>query len=128
MTKLVYDKWGGLDGRILTDEEYNNLTVEELLAAIDHSTWSLGVIDTDNDIRFTTGAQDKLNKMSAKQLKEFIRENGGLIIRLDEPAERNIFPVCSKGPRKGYPNYKEKPEVFLDRWYDIEVKDDCVLK
>jgi hypothetical protein len=106
MTKLVYDEWGGLDGRTLTDEEYNNLTVEELLITIYQSSWALGVIDTDDDMWFTQEARKELEKKSAEQLKDFIRENGGLIISfLDKPGHRYVYPE-----------------------YDIEVKDDCVLK
>jgi hypothetical protein len=117
-TKLVYDEYGELLGRTLDDEEYTSVTAEELITAIGHSSWGLGVIDTDNDGRFTMKAEDNLNKMSAEQLREFIQENGGLIIILDVPEERNVFPVFSKGPRKGYPNYKKEPETFYDRWYE----------
>jgi hypothetical protein len=127
-TKLVYDEWGGLSGRTLTDEEYDDLTVEELLNTLYQSSWSDGVIDSDDDIRFTKEARDELEKKSAEQLREFIRENGGLIIRLNTPSPRYVYPVFSKGPRKGLPDYKKEADIFLDQWYDIEVKDDCVLR
>ena len=127
MTKLVYDEWGGLDGRTLTDEEYNNLTVEELLVAIYHSFGVLA-LEQDNDCRFTQRVREELEMKSAEELKELIRENDGLIIRLSEPDHRYVFPEFSKGPRKGHLNFKKEPEVFIDRWYHIENKEDCVLK
>jgi hypothetical protein len=116
MTKLVYDEWDDLLGRTLTDEEYECLTAEELIDAIGHSSWGLAVSDTDNDSRFTIEAQDKLNEKSREQLKEFIQNNNGLIVRfLEEPEERNVFPVFSNGPRKGYENCTKVSEVFFDR-------------
>jgi hypothetical protein len=129
MTNLVFcDITKEIIGRTLTDDEYTNITSEELIIAIRHSDWGLGIIDTDSDCRFTKEAIDKLTEKSAEQLKEFIRENDGMLIRSDEPMERNVFPLFQKGPRKGYPNFKKEPEIFVDRWYSIEHEDECVLK
>ena len=137
MTNLVYteDDYPAeqeLIGRTLTDEEYECLTVEELITAIRHSSWAwwvfAGTKGLEPNGRFTIETQKWLNEQSARELKEFIREKDGLIIRLDEPEERNEFPVFSKGPRKGFPNYKKEPETCFDRWHDIHFKDECILK
>jgi hypothetical protein len=85
MSNLVYCYVTEEDiARTLTDEEYNNLTKEELIPAITRCGWGYGVVDThidaDNVVRFTKEALEKLNKKSAEQLKDFIRENNGVLL------------------------------------------------
>jgi hypothetical protein len=42
---------------------------------------------------------------------------------LQEPLFREEFPPITKGPRKGYPNFKKAPKRFQDRLYLIAFLD-----
>jgi hypothetical protein len=140
MTHLVYDEiseeiCGTLTnddilGRTLTDDEYANITADELRDAIHHSDWALfnEVFETGRDWRFTPECYKKLNAMTADELKDLIQKGNGLLIRGLEPTFRTVFPPITRGPRKGYPNFRKEPEEFWDRWYSIEHKDNCVVK
>jgi hypothetical protein len=126
---LLYDVvCDELVGRALTQEEYDNITAQEIRDAINNTSWGWCVIDIDNDGRFTKEAYDALHAMTVEQLKALIEEHKSVLIRCEQPTFRNVFPVFSKGPRKGYPNFKKEPEVFEDRWYTIEFKEDIVTK
>jgi hypothetical protein len=141
MTKLVYfkdEEPPEILGRIPTSDEYANITETELLDAIRHSSWATCVLDTDRDFRFTKEVRNMLRAMTAAELKDLIEKHNGLLVHaLDDdlegqmhavgPWERYEFPIFSKGPRKGYPNFNKDPEEFFDRWYEIEFKDECIV-
>jgi hypothetical protein len=61
---------------------------------------------------------------SADQLKDRLRTSSGLLIRLQERLFREEFPPITKGPRKGYPNFKKAPKRFQDRLYHIAYLED----
>jgi hypothetical protein len=111
-------------GRALTQEEYGNITAEELRDAICHSPYLCCIdIEEGPGMRPTLKGWQELIALSAEQLKERLRKHEALLIRSHEPLFRNEFPLITKGPRKGYPNFKRYPEEFEDRLYLIEFLD-----
>jgi hypothetical protein len=121
-TTLYYDDddfWG----RALTKDEYDNITADELRDAINHSICrcEIGIDDGDGrDLRPTPEADRVFNAMSAEQLKEALQKHNAVLMRAHEPLDRYVFPVFTKGPRKGETNYKKYPEIFWDRWYRVD--------
>jgi hypothetical protein len=114
-SNLVFDKTAQeLIGRALTEEEYNNITQQELLDAISHSSLGWCVVDTVAG-GFSPYAHNTLMNKTTTELKQFIDENGGMLIRSEEPMFRNEFPLITKGSRKGHPNFNKEPEEFGDR-------------
>ena len=108
-------------GRALTQEEYKNITAEELRDAICHSAYLCQIdIEEGPDMYPTPDGWREFIALSAEQLKERLRKNEALLIRSHEPLFRNEFPLIAKGPRKGSPNYKKFPATFWDRFYRIE--------
>ena len=117
---LYYDDLDEEMGRGLTKEEYDSLSLFDLQTAISHSTAGLAIFDTDNDWRFTP----EFWKLSLDDLKRQLEEYGAIVLRMSEPSFRNVFPVITRGPRKGLPNYKKEPEVYEDRWYCVEFREE----
>jgi hypothetical protein len=111
-------------GRALTQQEYANITAEELRDAICHSTflWEID-IEEGPDMHPTPDGWREFIALSAEQLKERLRKKGALLIRSHEPLFRNEFPPITKGPRKGYPNFKKYPYQLKDMLYSIEFPD-----
>jgi hypothetical protein len=111
-------------GRALTQREYENITVQELRDAICHSPYLCCIdIEEGPGMRPTLKGWQEFIALSAEQLKERLRKNEALIIRSREPLFRNVFPPITKGPRKGYPNFKKYPVEHEDRLYLIEFLD-----
>jgi hypothetical protein len=102
-------------GRALTQEEYENITADELRSALCHCPY-LGRPPLHHWRWIIAG--------SADQLKDRLRTSSGLLIRLQERLFREEFPLITKGPRKGYPNFKKAPERFQDRLYHIAYLED----
>ena len=61
-------------------------------------------------------------------MKETLQQHNALLIRSREPLDRNVFPVFTKGPRKGQTNCKKEPRRFIDRWYLVEFLDKVVAE
>jgi hypothetical protein len=102
-------------GRALTHEEYENITADELRNALCHSP-DLGRPPLDQWRWIIAG--------SADQLKDRLQESDALLIRSQERLFREEFPPITKGPRKGYPNFKKAPKRFQDRLYLIAFLED----
>ena len=110
-------------GRALTKDEYDNITADELRAAINHSIFmsEIGIGDVaSKDLLPTPEAERTAKAMSAEQLKEAIQQHNAVLMRSSEPLHRHVFPVFTKGPRKGETNWKKEPEVYMDRWYRVD--------
>src|SRR5262245_35924122 len=107
--KRFYDD---LLGRALTQEEYENITAEELRDAICHSAflWQID-IEERHDWHPTLAGWQEFISLSAEQPKERLRRKKSLLIRSDEPLFRIEFPLITRGPRKGHPTQ------FEDRVY-----------
>ena len=103
-------------GRALTREEYENITADELRNALCNSPY-LG--------RPPLHHWRQLIVDSADQIKDRLRKGGdALLIRSQERLFREVFPPITKGPRKGYPNFKKAPKRFQDRLYLIAFLED----
>jgi hypothetical protein len=111
-----------LYGRALTQEEYDNITLDEIRDAICHASAGICIFDIDNDIRFTP----EFYGFSIDELKQKLNEAGVVLFRYEEPSLRNEFPLISRGPRKGMPNFKKEPHVYEDLIYGLEFKDEVV--
>ena len=111
-------------GRELSDEEWESITANEIRDAINHSGWGWCNLDLDLDGRLTRETRAQLNAMSVEELKALIDKGKGVLVRLPEPMFRNVFPIFTKGARKGEPNFEKEPEVFWDRWHNIIDLDD----
>jgi hypothetical protein len=121
---LYYDEFepGELIGRALTQGEYDDLTLFDLQAAIGHSSAGLCLFDTDSDMRFTP----EFYNFSIDELKEKLKEQGAIVIRSHEWEWRNEFPLFARGPRKGLPNFKKEPDVYFDRLYLVDYKEELI--
>jgi hypothetical protein len=114
-----------LFGRALTEVEHANITADEIRDAISHSMFwcELGLEDGPG-MRPTPEAVRAFNALTIEQLKEALRKNNAILIRCNTPEYRNVFPVFTKGPRKGETNWKKEPQVFWDRWYLVRFLDE----
>ena len=125
-TTLYYDGFGYDDddfvGRALTKDEYDNITADEIRDAVNHSIYldELGIGECDKDLRPSPEAERIAKAMSAEQWKETLQQHNAVLVRCRELSERYVFPVFTKGPRKGQTNWKKEPEVYMDRWYRVE--------
>ena len=125
-TTLYYDGFGYDDddfiGRALTKDEYDNITADEIRDAANHSIYleELGIGESDKDLRPSPEAERTAKAMSAEQWKETLQQYNAVLVRCRELSEINVFPVFTKGPRKGQTNWKKEPEVYMDRWYRVE--------
>jgi hypothetical protein len=100
--------------RALTREEYESITADELRNAFFNCPY-LGHPPLNHWREFIAD--------SADQLKDRIRKSDALLIRSQKRLLRKEFPLITKGPRRGYPNFKKCPEEFEDRLYLIEFLD-----
>jgi hypothetical protein len=106
MTNLVYDEEGEeVNGRTLTDDEYANITTDELLDAINHSGWACDILEIDNHWRFTKESDDKVHSMTAHELKTLIQENKGVLVRCldeDDPIWKRVGYNCMSSEHFGH--------------------------
>jgi len=125
-TMLYYDGFGYDDddfiGRALTKDEYDNIMAHEILDGVNHSICldELGIGECDKDWRPSPEALRIAESMTAEQLKKTLQQHNAVLVRCRELSERYVFPVFTKGPRKGQTNWKKEPEVYMDRWYRVE--------
>ena len=129
-TTLYYDIFGGeeLIGRTLTHAEDDTISKDELKAAIGnlYSLFLLDIGDTFLDDRPTPAAEREFDAMSVKTVKEVLRQHKVLLLRSPKLLHRYVWPVFTKGPRKGETNWKGTPQEVCDRWYTLEDEDGVV--
>ena len=125
-TTLYYDGFSFDDddilGRALTKDEYDNITADEIRDAANHSIYlhELGIGESDKDLRPSPEGERIGKAMSVEQWKKTLQQYNAVLLRCRELSEINVFPVFTKGPRKGQTNWKKEPKVYMDRWYRVE--------
>jgi hypothetical protein len=126
-----------LIGRALTQEEYKNLTAQELLNTILNSSACYRVFDWkpqnayEERLERDSRTPERVYKdLTVQELKNLLKKDDYLLIRSQEPQLRTVPPRFSKGPNKGEYNYfnknEEAWEEIWDRWYTIEEKDNVI--
>jgi hypothetical protein len=123
--KVTLFYWDGDDevlGRALTPEEYENISLNDLQVAILNSIF-LCEIDCGEDKETFKRNDDRairaFYELSTDQLNQRLKDNEFIILRCNEPLWRNVFPPITRGPRKGMPNYKKQPDIYMDRIYRV---------
>jgi hypothetical protein len=138
---LYFDEYGEeLIGRALTTEEYENITAQELLDAVNHPS-ACGMGTAWPDWEPQNAYEEKLARdfrtpervykdLTAQEIKELLKKGEFLLIHSNEPMARIEPPRFTKGPNEGEYNFfnkdKDAWKETKDRWYTIENKDEVI--